>query len=110
MANILEILAWTRKAKRAATASSKTLAQIFDDLNDAILSPGVISGQVLISSSEANGSFSFTFPPGHTPLDLVRLNEEAILYCSTCPDPENPILSLPKRIKRLRVSFGDATI
>lgn len=110
MANILEILAWTRQAVRCKNATGRPLAQIFDDINAGILSPGVTSGRVLISTAEANGSLAFTFPPGHTPRDLMMLNEESILYCQQCPDPENPILALPKRIKRLRVSFGDATI
>ncbi|MGN6556216.1 MAG: hypothetical protein ACTHLW_21100 [Verrucomicrobiota bacterium] len=80
---------------------------MLDDINDALIGDGVQNGQILVSTSEAGGSVSFALPPGHTPLELAILNEEAIKFCNHFNDPENPPLT-GRRIQRLRASFWRA--
>ena len=61
------------------------------------------------SSAEAGGSVTFSIPPGHSPLDLMALCQEALDWCNQFPDPNNPPAT-QRRIKRLRVSFAKAVI
>lgn len=106
MANdILAIRAWVRRAKRVATATQKKLSEVLDDINDAILGGGIQDGQVVVSCSEGGGSSSFAMMPGLTPIELASLNEQAIAWCNSFNDPENPVLNA-RRITRMRVSFS----
>ena len=104
MTDIALIRAWVRRAKGIASASGATLAATLDSINDAILGSGVQDGQVILSTSEAGGQVAFAIPQGMTPLDLARINEEAIAWCNQFTNPENPPMT-QRRIKRLRVSF-----
>lgn len=105
--DITVIRAWVRSAKRTSTLTAKKLTVVLDEINAGILSGGVQSGQIVIATSEGGGSVSFTLPPGHTPLELAALNEEAIGFCNQFSDPNNPNLN-PRRITRLRASFWRA--
>ncbi len=105
--DITVIRAWVRSAKATAGTTGKTLTQVLNEIGQQILSQGVQSGQVLIGTSEGGGSASFALPPGHTPLELAGLNEEAIQFCNQWPDPNNPNLNM-RRIVRLRASFWRA--
>src|SRR5262245_38376136 len=107
--DILIIRAWVRAAASTAKSTGKKLTAVLDEINAAILGGGVQDGQVLVSTSEPGGSVSFTLPPGHTPLELAALNEEAIAFCAQFPDPDSPDLTA-RRIKRLRASFAKAVI
>src|SRR5574340_759849 len=104
--DISHIRAWVRQAKRVAGQTGKPLSQVLEEIGEAVLS-GAQSCQIVSSTSEAGGSVSLTFPPGQSPLELASLNESAIAWCNSFPNPENPPLN-GRRIQRLRVSFWKA--
>lgn len=71
-------------------------------------------GKTLISTSENGGSASFTLAGAFTPDEVVALAMETIQRINQgdfgCdPNNLNPYLNF-RRIKRLRVSFGKATV
>lgn len=113
--DITKVLSHVRWAKGIAKASGRTLAQVFDSINNAIKANAfqvdargtITGGQVVSSTAEAGGSVAFAFPAGTTPDELVSVNEESIAYCNGFSDPENPNLTL-RRIKRMRASFWRA--
>jgi hypothetical protein len=105
--DITVIRAWVRSANETAKASGKKLQAVLTEIGTGIMSSGVQSGQIVIATSEGGGSVSFTLPPGHTPLELASLNEEAISFCYQFADPNTPNLNA-RRITRLRASFWRA--
>jgi len=105
--DITVIRAWVRSANETAKQTQKKLTTVLTEIGSGILSSGVQSGQIVISTSEGGGSVSFSLPPGHTPLELAALNEEAIQFCNQFPDPDKPNLNA-RRITRMRASFWRA--
>ena len=95
-----------RRAKRKAP--SGVLAYL-ETWQDALMDDDVASGKMLISTAEAGGSVSFSALPGYSPIEMLRLVEEAIQWLQTQADPNNPNLT-PRRIKRMRVSFAKAVL
>lgn len=100
--------AWVRRAKRAVGKSS-TLAETLEAIGDALLE-GPTGGAIVISTSEAGGTVSFQLPPGHTPLELAALNEDAIAWAVDAGLIDATELTIPagRRIMRLRASFAQA--
>jgi hypothetical protein len=102
--------AWVRRAKRAAgNDSAGALAEVLEAIGDALLE-GPTGGAIVISTSEAGGSVSFQLPPGHTPLELAALNEDAIAWAVESGIISNADLTIPagRRIMRMRASFSKA--
>jgi hypothetical protein len=67
----------------------------------------VTSGGILISTSEAGGSVSFSVPSNFGPFEIMSLAEEAIQFIDGLPDPtaitDDDLKT--RRIKRLKVRF-----
>ena len=106
---ILFIRSFVESARTIGTQTSKPLTQVLSDIRNSIFSDNLQNGKILISSAEAGGTVTFALPPGHTPLEIMALAQEAIDWCNQFPDPNNPPPSL-RRIRRLRVSFEKAAI
>ena len=70
----------------------------------------ITDGKILIHSAEAGGVTQFALLPDMSPAEIIDLIEETITWIQTQCDPVNPPLYAPRRIKRLRASFGKATI
>jgi hypothetical protein len=109
MANrILLIRALVASAKNKAPDGRK-LTEFIGDIRDAIFADSIQDGKILVSSAEAGGSVTFAIPPGHTPLELMELCQEALDWCNQFSDPNNPP-ETQRRIKRLRADFSRAVI
>lgn len=100
------IRAFVASARKLVT-DEKPLTEVLGDIRDAIFAGGIQDGKVLIGTAEAGGSTTFAVPPGHEPLELLALAQEAIDYCNQFSDPDNPPTTA-RRIRRLRVSFAKA--
>jgi hypothetical protein len=96
-------------ARTQAAAQGKTLTQVLRAVRDGRFSSDLINGRTVISTSEAGGSVTFNIPTGMQPLEVMTLFQEALDYCASFPDPDNPKLC-SNRIMRLRVSFAKATV
>jgi hypothetical protein len=109
MGRTLLIRSFVESARALGVQASKPLTLVLSEVRNAIFSDNIQNGKVLISSGEAGGTVTFALPPGHTPLEIMALAQEAIDWCNQFPDPNNPPPSL-RRIRRLRVSFDKAAI
>ena len=108
MANrFTRIQAFVESARAAAQSGGMPITQVLADVRNAIFNGELRDGKVLIGSAEAGGSITFTVPPGHSPLEIMELLQEAINWCHQFPNPENPTQH-SRRIRRLRVSFAKA--
>jgi hypothetical protein len=107
------ITALVASAKRRAP-DGRALVDFIGDIQDAIFSDNIQDGKVLVSSAEAGGTVTFAMPPGHSPLELMALCQEAIAWCYQFPNPNDPkrpdgtSALIPRRIKRFKVSFRKA--
>jgi hypothetical protein len=70
----------------------------------------ITQGKTLVRMTEAGGDAGFALMADMSPAEIVALAMEAITWIQTQPDPLNPNIYPPKRIKRLRVSFAKGTI
>ena len=69
----------------------------------------VVNGQIVLSTSEAGGSVTFTFERAYTPAELAVMAEEALEWVNTLADPENPPLDVA-RYNRLYATFHKAVL
>ena len=105
----LLIRGFVESARAIGIQTNKALTQVLSEVRNAIFSDELQNGKILISSTEAGGTVTFALPPGHTPLEIMALAQEALDWCSQFPDPNNPPAS-SRRIRRLRASFDKAAI
>jgi hypothetical protein len=54
-------------------------------------SASVVNGQTILSTSEADGSVTFTFDRAYTPAELATMAEEALEWVNTLVDPRRRI-------------------
>lgn len=108
MANrVLLIRAFVESARQSAEQTGKPLTTVLADIRNAIFNGEVQDGKVLVGSAEAGGTSSFMIPPGHAPLEIMELAQEALDWCGQFADPDNPPKA-SRRIRRLRISFAKA--
>ncbi len=81
-------------AGRLGEQSGKEPVAVLQAIQDAIFQNDIQNGKILISTTEAGGTVSFTVPQGHTPLEIGDLVQRAI-----------DLLQGRREIKRLRGSF-----
>lgn len=106
---IVLVRSFVESARAIGAEAGKPLTLVLAEIRNAIFRDELQNGKILISSSEAGGTVTFVVPPGHSPLEIMALAQEAIDWCSGFPDPNNPSAST-RRIRRLRASFDQATI
>ena len=63
----------------------------------------VANGRTIVTTSEAGGSVTFTFPEGLTPTEIMELAAAAMAQIEDDQEPTPPT-------KRLRVCFDRATL
>jgi hypothetical protein len=102
------VLAAVKQAE--AAGGGKTPTAVMEDIVLGKFESEVVGGKTLISTSEAGGVATFSLMTDFTPAEIVSLAMEAITWIQQQPDPLNPSLYPPRRIKRLRASFAKATI
>lgn len=61
----------------------------------------VVHGQIVLSTSEAGSSVTFTFERAHTPTEPAVMAEEALEWGNTLADLENPQIGGPVLRPRL---------
>lgn len=104
-------------AVHKAEGAAQTPLQLINAVIDSIVESDVTNGKVLISSSEAGGSTSFSVPEGMSTHDLLRMLMRARDYCITNdtysdPPPEGGQYPEPtfKQYYRARFTFANPTI
>jgi hypothetical protein len=107
MDRYLQIRVFARAAALEAT-SAKTALQILDDIILGRFRSDVVNGKTLISTSEAGGSVTFQISTSLSPAEITEIALEAASWISTLPDPDLAT-AYPRRIRRLRASFGNST-
>lgn len=101
MANDLTLIrALAGSARRLAETAGMTPVEFCEAVIDKLNQNEVANGKVVIATSEAGGSVSFSLPPGMDALSTISLYQRVIDY-----------LANPQRfVRRLRVSFRKAEL
>lgn len=99
-------------AKREAARTGKRLTALLEDIFIGKFSTELTDGKTVISTMEAGGSVTFALLGNINPADIAALAHETIRFLKELPDPDNPSEAVlyPKRIRRLRVSFRQASL
>jgi hypothetical protein len=90
--------------------ANQTPTQVLEGILLGKFNAEITDGKILIHSAEAGGATQFALLPDMSPAEIVDLLMETITWIQTQPDPANPCVYPPRRIKRLRASFAKATI
>ena len=91
-----------------AAKDGVTPATVLKTILEGLFSATVVNGRTVISTSEAAGSTNFVLPDGLTPVEVMNLASEALIYVNAQSDPTNPIL--PGPVRRFRVTFDRAQL
>lgn len=91
-----------------ARSVSKTVAEVLEEVLLGRFSSNVLNGRTVISFSEGGTQTSWTLPDGLSPVNIMRLAHEALLWLEAQPDPVNPVFG--HRTTRLRFAFNRAVV
>lgn len=94
-------------AVKNAKAQGKKPADVLGEIILGHFNTSITDGKTVISTTEANGTTTFALASEMSPPEIVALAMEAVAWVESQADPENPN-PIPRRIKRLRVSFAKA--
>lgn len=108
MANSTLVRAFIRAAVLQAQAISSTPKAVLEAIILGHFTADTTqNGKTIVSTSAAGSSVTFALPSNFGTAEIMELAETALQTIEAMPDPNNPTFP-QRRIKRLRVNFGNA--
>lgn len=108
MAQSILVRAFIRAAVLQAKASDSTPKAVLEAIVLGHFTADTTQkGKTLVSTSGAGAAVAFALPASFGTAEIMELAETALQTIEAMPDPDNPTFPA-RRIKRLRVNFGNA--